>query len=169
MTTPNHENGNTGNGGDPVKHTFYSALLTYLRNAAPWNEDMRLRECHAGRGAYAISDRDPHCTLLHCLHWNPTGQPPACFGTRNDLGRVTWSSMNTCRRPGEFSNGRWRWQNRICKIDSGFCRSGTASRSSREKHTLRRTSDTGTKKTLFCRIHLPCGESLRIGQARRIR
>jgi 23S rRNA A2030 N6-methylase RlmJ len=53
----NIENKNAGNGGDLVKHTVYLATLQFLLQQPPWCENLRLRECHAGRGVYRISER----------------------------------------------------------------------------------------------------------------
>ncbi|CAA9560502.1 MAG: hypothetical protein AVDCRST_MAG73-3654 [uncultured Thermomicrobiales bacterium] len=50
----NPENGNASNGGDLCKHTVYLALLDYLLARPPWAEQLRVRECHAGRGMYRI-------------------------------------------------------------------------------------------------------------------
>ena len=50
----NPENRNAGNGGDLCKHTVYLAILDYLLARPPWSEQLRVRECHAGRGMYRI-------------------------------------------------------------------------------------------------------------------
>lgn len=50
----NPENRNAGNGGDLCKHTVYLAILNYLLARPPWSEQLRVRECHAGRGMYRI-------------------------------------------------------------------------------------------------------------------
>ena len=63
----NIENRNAGNGGDLVKHTVYLATLQFLLRQPPWRENLRLRECHAGRGVYRISGergRDKGLTAL---------------------------------------------------------------------------------------------------------
>jgi hypothetical protein len=52
QTDQNRQNGNTGNGGDLVKHTVYLTLLDELLKHEPWRSNLRLRECHAGRGIY---------------------------------------------------------------------------------------------------------------------
>src|SRR5205085_5719148 len=46
----NPENRNAGNGGDLVKHTIYLGALDYLLAHSPWSNELRVRECHAGRG-----------------------------------------------------------------------------------------------------------------------
>ena len=48
----NDQNGNAGNGGDLIKHTVYLTLLGTLVERDPWRSELRLRECHAGRGLY---------------------------------------------------------------------------------------------------------------------
>jgi len=65
----NPENSNAGNGGDLVKHTVYLAVLNYLLAHSPWKEQLRVRECHAGRGMYRIPSLDPagRRPLLTCL------------------------------------------------------------------------------------------------------
>ena len=35
-----------------VKHTVYLTLLDELLQREPWRSEIRLRECHAGRGIY---------------------------------------------------------------------------------------------------------------------
>ena len=48
----NDQNRNAGNGGDLIKHTVYLTLLESLIEREPWRSEIRLRECHAGRGLY---------------------------------------------------------------------------------------------------------------------
>ena len=55
----NPENRNAGNGGDVVKHVVYLTLLDVLLDRQPWHDELRLRECHAGRAVYRIPDDDP--------------------------------------------------------------------------------------------------------------
>ena len=52
QTDQNRQNNNAGNGGDLVKHTVYLTLLDELLKHEPWRSEIRLRECHAGRGMY---------------------------------------------------------------------------------------------------------------------
>lgn len=52
----NQQNRNAGNGGDLAKHTVYLAVLNYLLARSPWSSELRVRECHAGRGMYRIDD-----------------------------------------------------------------------------------------------------------------
>jgi hypothetical protein len=52
QTDQNKQNSNAGNGGDLVKHTVYLTLLDELLKRDPWRSDIRLRECHVGRGIY---------------------------------------------------------------------------------------------------------------------
>jgi 23S rRNA A2030 N6-methylase RlmJ len=54
----NPENRNAGNGGDLVKHTVYLAFINGLLDHQPWRDGMHLRECHAGRGMYALPAGD---------------------------------------------------------------------------------------------------------------
>ena len=61
----NTQNKNAGNGGDLVKHTVYLTLLDELLQRQPWKSEIRLRECHAGRGIY-LTDPDPRF-LVWCL------------------------------------------------------------------------------------------------------
>ena len=67
----NIENNNAGNGGDLVKHTVYLATLQFLLQQSPWCENLRLRECHAGRGIYRISGRRGRGTGLAALFSAP--------------------------------------------------------------------------------------------------
>ena len=62
----NPENRNGGNGGDLGKHTVYLAVLDYLLARSPWSAELRVRECHAGRGMYRIPT-DARRPLLDCL------------------------------------------------------------------------------------------------------
>ena len=64
----NRENRNAGNGGDLVKHTVYLGTLDYLLNQSPWCDELRIRECHAGRAAYFIPKTDSRRPLLECLY-----------------------------------------------------------------------------------------------------
>jgi hypothetical protein len=64
----NIENRNAGNGGDLVKHTVYLTVLDYLLARDPWSKGLRIRECHAGRGIYAIPSDDSRQALLECLY-----------------------------------------------------------------------------------------------------
>jgi 23S rRNA A2030 N6-methylase RlmJ len=64
----NIENRNAGNGGDLVKHTVYLTVLDYLLARVPWSSMLRIRECHAGRGMYAIPANDLRHGLLECLY-----------------------------------------------------------------------------------------------------
>ena len=66
----NIENRNAGNGGDLVKHTVYLTTLEYLLTHLPWSNELRVRECHAGRGMYAVPMNDTRRVLLECLY-NP--------------------------------------------------------------------------------------------------
>jgi hypothetical protein len=72
----NVENRNAGNGGDLVKHTVYLAVLRFLLAQEPWRSKLTVRECHAGRGAYRIPDRDPRRKLLSCLYASGAGSSP---------------------------------------------------------------------------------------------
>jgi hypothetical protein len=63
----NIENRNAGNGGDLGKHAVYLAALKYLLTHEPWSNELRVRECHAGRGMYAIPSADGRRPLLECL------------------------------------------------------------------------------------------------------
>jgi len=66
----NTENRNAGNGGDLVKHTLYLATIRFLVGRKPWSDGLFLRECHAGRGMYRISDQTRRSRLA-CLHSDP--------------------------------------------------------------------------------------------------
>lgn len=57
-----------GNGGDLVKHTVYLTVLDYLLARYPWSSQLRVRECHAGRGIYPIPSPDDRRALLECLY-----------------------------------------------------------------------------------------------------
>ena len=64
----NPENNNAGNGGDLGKHTVYLTVLDYLLARTPWSTELRVRECHAGRGMYRIPVGDGRRPLLECLY-----------------------------------------------------------------------------------------------------
>ena len=64
----NPENRNAGNGGDLGKHSVYLATLRYLMAREPWAQELRVRECHAGRGMYRIPADDGRRHLLRCLY-----------------------------------------------------------------------------------------------------
>lgn len=64
----NPENRNAGNGGDLGKHTVYLAVLDYLLTRSPWSTELRVRECHAGRGMYRIPTDDARRPLLESLY-----------------------------------------------------------------------------------------------------
>jgi hypothetical protein len=64
----NLENRNAGNGGDLAKHTVYLTVLDYLLGHSPWSSELRVRECHAGRGMYRIPAGDIRRPLLQCLY-----------------------------------------------------------------------------------------------------
>ncbi len=68
----NPENRNAGNGGDLGKHTVYLTVLDYLLTRSPWSTELRVRECHAGRGMYRIPAGDLRRALLECLY-DPVG------------------------------------------------------------------------------------------------
>jgi len=57
-----------GNGGDLVKHTVYLTVLDYLLARSPWSNELRVHECHAGRGIYHIPNPDDRRPLLECLY-----------------------------------------------------------------------------------------------------
>jgi len=63
----NPENKNAGNGGDLCKHTVYLAVVDYLLTQPPWSENLRIRECHAGRGMYRVPT-EARRSLLECLY-----------------------------------------------------------------------------------------------------
>lgn len=66
----NIQNPNAGNGGDLVKHTVYLSTIGYLLSEQPWKQDLRIRECHAGRGIYRLGRwhqwRNALSALLSC-------------------------------------------------------------------------------------------------------
>jgi hypothetical protein len=66
--TRNPQNQNAGNGGDLVKHTVYLTILDYLLHQEPWATELRVRECHAGRGLYEIPAGDVRRPSLKCLY-----------------------------------------------------------------------------------------------------
>lgn len=63
----NPENANAGNGGDLVKHTALLTMVRYLTSQTPWRDEMRLRECHAGRGVYLVGEGDARRERLAAL------------------------------------------------------------------------------------------------------
>jgi 23S rRNA A2030 N6-methylase RlmJ len=73
MEDANRENRNAGNGGDLVKHTVYLATIGFLIGRKPWSDGLFLRECHAGRGIYRISN-DPRRSSLACLYSDPANK-----------------------------------------------------------------------------------------------
>jgi 23S rRNA A2030 N6-methylase RlmJ len=64
----NPENTSAGNGGDLVKHSVY---LTLLEEHVATSPRPRIRECHAGRGIYAIPPGDPRRRLVSALLSEP--------------------------------------------------------------------------------------------------
>jgi hypothetical protein len=64
----NRMNKLAGNGGDLVKHTVYLTVLDYLLARDPWSSQLRVHECHAGRGIYPIPSPDDRRPLLECLY-----------------------------------------------------------------------------------------------------
>jgi 23S rRNA A2030 N6-methylase RlmJ len=63
----NPENRNAGNVGDLVKHTVYLTALRSLLAQPEWGQQLRLRECHAGRAIYRVAATDPRRALLDRL------------------------------------------------------------------------------------------------------
>ena len=47
---------------------MYLTTLDYLLAQSPWSNELRVRECHAGRGMYAIPTDDARRSLLECLY-----------------------------------------------------------------------------------------------------
>jgi hypothetical protein len=86
----NPENGNAGNGGDLGKHTVYLAVLDYLLARSPWSTELRVRECHAGRGMYRIPAGNIRRPLLECLY-NPLGADVAVL--LHDVQRASQSAL----------------------------------------------------------------------------
>jgi 23S rRNA A2030 N6-methylase RlmJ len=63
----NRENKNAGKGGDLVNHTLYLATIRFLVRCKPWSDGLFMRECHAGRGVYRITDQARRRNLA-CLY-----------------------------------------------------------------------------------------------------
>jgi 23S rRNA A2030 N6-methylase RlmJ len=86
----NIENNNAGNGGDLVKHTVYLATLQFLLQQPLWSEGLRLRECHAGRGVYRISDKSGRRTGMAALFSAPAkGMSILLYNAQREvLGRL---------------------------------------------------------------------------------
>ncbi len=63
----NTQNSNAGNGGDLVKHTVYLSTVRFLITREPWKREIRIRECHAGRGLYRLAPEHQWRKLLLCL------------------------------------------------------------------------------------------------------
>jgi hypothetical protein len=82
----NRENKNAGNGGDLVKHTVYLATIRFLMGRKPWSDGLFLRECHAGRGMYRISD-EPRRNGLASLYSDPgeKGHPILLQSAQRDV------------------------------------------------------------------------------------
>ena len=89
----NRENPNAGNGGDLVKHTVYLTAIDYLVAEPDWSAELRVRECHAGRGMYAIPRGDGRRPLLECLY-APVGR---------DVGVV----LHDVQRAAQAALGLW--------------------------------------------------------------
>ncbi len=84
----NRQNKNAGNGGDLVKHTVYLATIRYLLHHRPWSEGLHLRECHAGRGMYRITD-DRRRRNLAALYSEPVGHSRPTLLQRAQHGVLT--------------------------------------------------------------------------------
>ena len=85
LSDTNRENGNAGNGGDLVKHTVYLVTLHFLLKHAPWNQGIRLRECHAGRGVYNVAKGDSRLRLLSTLFSKPSEAPLLLVETQRKI------------------------------------------------------------------------------------
>lgn len=87
LNDTNIENGNAGNGGDLVKHTVYLVILHFLLKRAPWNQEIRLRECHAGRGIYEIAKGDSRLRMLSILFSKPPRAPLLLLEAQREILR----------------------------------------------------------------------------------
>jgi 23S rRNA A2030 N6-methylase RlmJ len=70
----NPENRVAGNRDDWVKHTTFLALLAFLLEREPWASGLWLRECHAGRGVYALPPDDARRADIQRLAQTPLGR-----------------------------------------------------------------------------------------------
>jgi hypothetical protein len=96
----NPENRNAGNGGDLGKHTVCLAVLDHLLARPPWSEQLRVRECHAGRGMYRIPTNGRR--LLDCLY----------HPLRSDVGVVLHDAQRASQTalsvwPAELGRAEW--------------------------------------------------------------
>ena len=98
----NPENRNAGNGGDLGKHTVYLTVLDYLLAHAPWSTELRVRECHAGRGMYRVPDDDIRRPLLECLY-NPIGADVGIM--LHDVQRASQSALTVW--PARLAALKW--------------------------------------------------------------
>jgi hypothetical protein len=87
LTDTNVENRNAGNGGDLVKHTVYLVTLQFLLKHPPWNQGMRLRECHAGRGIYKIARGDSRLRTFSALFSKTSVAPLVLVETQRKILR----------------------------------------------------------------------------------
>ena len=141
----NPGNPNASNGGDPCKHTVYLAVLDYLLARPPWSEQLRVRECHAGRGLYRVP-ADGRRSSLQCLY-RPLSllQNLPTVGTRLTCAGagVCWATFGTSHRvdghappvlpPGRASPPR---EEGILSVVSRHC-SRCSSRSIGQEHIRR--------------------------------
>jgi hypothetical protein len=126
----NPENRNAGNGGDLVKHTVYLATLDYLLARAPWSTALRVRECHAGRGMYAIARSDTaRRPLIECLY-DPLKVDTGVL--LHDLQRVAQTALGTW--PSSISTFDWyagsavanAWRVGVVRVLAGYAANSTS-------------------------------------------
>ena len=95
----NDQNRNAGNGGDLIKHTVYMALLETLIERAPWRSEIRLRECHAGRGLYLTTPEN------EWLAWSLLTEAKESPLARSQRSALSVLGLSVPRHPGALYAG----------------------------------------------------------------
>ena len=95
----NDHNRNAGNGGDLIKHTVYLTLLETVMQREPWRKEIRLRECHAGRGLYLTTPDNEWLGMN--LHWKAEGSLLA----RSQRSALSDLNVDVEERPGVLYAG----------------------------------------------------------------
>lgn len=95
----NDQNHNAGNGGDLIKHTVYLTVLETMMEREPWCSEIRLRECHAGRGLYRTTPDNEWLGLY--LHTKAEDSLLA----RSQRSALSDLRVDVERRPGAYYAG----------------------------------------------------------------
>ena len=102
LDSDNPANRNAGNGGDLARHSVYAGTLQYLLAHDPWLTEIRVRECHAGRGMSAIPHDDVRRPLLKRL-FSPVGSSAGV--ALHDLQRASQAALGVW--PAKATDLNW--------------------------------------------------------------